>query len=56
MRNLKSFEALNNAQLSIINGGLAIANLGDLDIFPIVPFGDPREWDNYFPKKETPGF
>ncbi|WP_159025432.1 hypothetical protein [Aquimarina sp. Aq78] len=55
MKNLKSFEALNNAQLSTINGGLVI-NLGDLDIFPIVPFGDPREWDNYFPKKETPGF
>ncbi|MBG6132000.1 bacteriocin-like protein [Aquimarina sp. EL_43] len=56
MKNSKSFEALNNDQLNTINGGLVIPNLGDLDTFPIVPFGDPREWDNYFPKKETSSF
>ena len=42
---MKNFEALNKAEVVAINGGLMTTTIDNPNTLPIIPFGDPSDWD-----------
>ncbi len=45
-------QELNKTEMTMIHGGLLILPSDYTDTLPIIPFGDPSDWDHYFPVLE----
>ena len=45
---MKNIKSLSKTEVRTINGGLLNPSPSPSDELPIIPFGDPSDWDPYF--------
>ncbi|WP_299221377.1 hypothetical protein [uncultured Aquimarina sp.] len=54
MKTSNLFTELSINELTMFRGGNPTSSEDNTEGLPIVPFGDPSDWDDYFPQNPQP--